>query len=145
MKQATLDDLIVNVDQTIEIKAAPGDVFEGLIARMCELEGEEGRPPVKFRMERWPGGRWFRDLDGGTGHLWGFVQSYKPPTLLEIFGPMFLSHPVSGHLIVRLTQIPGGTKLVFQNQIFGPVPADVREGLGEGWDSMLKQLKKDVE
>jgi hypothetical protein len=58
---------------------------------------------------------------------------------------MFLSHPVSGHLIVRLTQIPGGTKLVFQNHIFGPVPADVREGLGEGWDSMLKQLKKDVE
>lgn len=145
MKQAILDDLIVNVDQTIEIKAAPGDVFEGLIKRICELHGEEGTPPVRLRLERWPGGRWFRDLESGNGHLWGFVQSIKPPTLLELFGPMFMSHPVAGHLIVRLTQIPGGTKLVFQNQVFGPVPAEMREGLGEGWADTLKRLKSDVE
>ena len=145
MKQTTLDDFVLNVDQTIEIKAAPGDVFEGLIHRLCELHGEEGKPPVKFRLERWPGGRWFRDLDSGNGHLWGFVQSIKPPTLLELFGPMFMSHPVAGHLIVRLTPIPGGTKLVFQNQVFGPVPAEVREGLGEGWADMLKRLKSDAE
>ncbi|MCI0451065.1 MAG: SRPBCC domain-containing protein [Candidatus Latescibacteria bacterium] len=145
MKQATLDDFLVNFDQTIEIKAAPGDVFEGLVARMCEFEGEDGRPGFKLRMERWPGGRWFRDLDGGNGHLWGFVQSIKPPTLLELFGPMFMSYPVAGHLIVRLTQMPGGTKLVFQNQFFGPVPADIRDGMGEGWSDMLKKLKSDVE
>jgi len=145
MKQATLDDLIVNVDQTIEIKADPGDVFEGLITRMCELDGYEGSPPVKLRLERWPGGRWFRDLDGGNGHLWGFVQAIKPPTLLEVFGPMFMSYPVAGHLIVRLTQIPGGTKLVFQNQVFGPVPPEMREGMAEGWGNMLKKLKHDAE
>lgn len=145
MKQATYDDLILNVDQTIEIKAAPGAVFDGLLARICELHGEEGNPPVKFKLERWPGGRWFRDLDSGNGHLWGFVQAIKPPTLLEIYGPMFMSHPVSGHLMMRLTQIPGGTKLVFQNQVFGPIPADVREGLAEGWQDMLTRLKRDVE
>ncbi len=145
MKQATYDDLIVNVDQTIEIKAAPGAVFEGLVARLCELHGEEGSPPVKLKLERWPGGRWFRDLDAGNGHLWGFVQSIKPPTLLEIHGPMFMSYPVAGHLMVRLTQIPGGTKVVFQNQVFGPVPADVREGLSEGWQDTLTRLKRDVE
>lgn len=145
MKQATLDELLVNVDQTIEIKAAPGDVFEGLITQLCELHGKDGRPSVKLRMERWPGGRWFRDLEGGNGHLWGFVQSIKPPTLLELFGPLFMSHPVSGHLIVRLTQIPGGTKVVFQNQIFGPVPADMREGLAEGWGDTLARVKKSVE
>ena len=145
MKQGTLDELMVNIDQTIEIKAAPGDVFEGLIARMCELEGQEGKPPIKLVLERWPGGRWFRDLDGGNGHLWGFVQSIKPPTLLEVFGPLFMSHPVSGHLIVRLTPIAGGTKVVFQNQFFGPVPADVREGTAHSWDRMLKHLKRDVE
>jgi uncharacterized protein YndB with AHSA1/START domain len=145
MKQTILDDFIINVDQTVEIKAAPGDVFEGLIHRLCELHGEEDTPPVKLKLERWPGGRWFRDLESGTGHLWGFVQSFKPPTLLELFGPMFMSHPVAGHLIVRLTQIPGGTKLVFQNQVFGPVPAEMREGLGEGWSDTLKRLKSDVE
>jgi uncharacterized protein YndB with AHSA1/START domain len=145
MKQATLDDFVVNVDQTIEIKAAPGDVFEGLITRLCELHGEEGKSPITLRLERWPGGRWFRDLEGSSGHLWGFVQSIKPPTLLELFGPMFMSHPVAGHMIVRLTPIPGGTKLVFQNQVFGPVPPEVREGLGEGWGDMLKRLKHDAE
>ena len=146
MKQATLDDLILNIDQTIEIKAAPGDVFEGLIARMCHLEGEQGQNPVKLKLERWPGGRWFRDLDGGNGHLWGFVQAIKPPTLIELFGPMFMSYPVAGHLMVRLTQIPGGTKVAFQNQVFGPIPAEMRDGdMAEGWDNMLKRLKKDVE
>ena len=146
MKQATLDDLTLNIDQTIEIKAAPGDVFEGLIARMCELHGDDGSPPVKLKLERWPGGRWFRDLDGGNGHLWGFVQAIKPPTLIELFGPMFMSYPVAGHLMVPLTQVPGGTKVVFQNQVFGPIPADMRDGgMDEGWNDLLKRLKKDVE
>jgi len=146
MKNATMEDMLVTIDQTIEIKAAPGDVYEGLIKHMCHLENTEGRPPVILKMERWPGGRWFRDLDGGTGHLWGFVQSIKPPTLLEIFGPMFMSHPVSGHLIVRLTPIAGGTKLVFQNRVFGPIPAELRDGgMDEGWRDMLNRLKAELE
>jgi uncharacterized protein YndB with AHSA1/START domain len=143
--QATLDEFLVNIEQTIEIKAAPGDVFEGLVAHLCELPGYEGKPPTKLRMERWPGGRWFRDLDGGTGHLWGFVQSIKPPTLLELFGPMFMSYPVSGHMIIRLSPIPGGTNLVFKHDVFGPVPSDLREGMGEGWAEMLQSLKRDME
>ena len=145
MKQAALEDFQVNVEQTIEIKAAPGDVFEGLIKHMCHLEGEDGNPPVILKMERWPGGRWFRDLDGGAGHLWGFVQSIKPPTLLEIFGPMFMSLPVAGHIIVRLSPIAGGTKLVFKNDVFGPVPAEMKEGLTEGWSDMLTAIKRDAE
>ncbi len=146
MKPATLDELLLNIEQTIEIKAPPGAVFDGLIAQMCELEGEEGKPPLKLKLERFPGGRWFRDLEGGNGHLWGFVQSIKPPTLLEIFGPMFMSYPVAGHLIVRLSPIPGGTKLVFKNDVFGPIPAEMRdEMLAEGWKSMLESLKRGLE
>lgn len=145
MKPAALDDFVVNIEQTIEIKAAPGDVFEGLIQHMCRLEGEEGTPPVILKLERWPGGRWFRDLDGGTGHLWGFVQAIKPPTLLELFGPMFMSYPVAGHLMVRLSPIAGGTKLVFKNDVFGPVPGEMRDGMAEGWNDMLAAIKRDAE
>jgi uncharacterized protein YndB with AHSA1/START domain len=147
MKQATLDDMIVEIEQNIEIKAAPGAVFEGLVARICELHGEEGHPPVKLSLERWPGGRWFRDLEGGNGHLWGFVQAIKPPTLLELWGPMFMSYPVAGHMIIRLSPITGGTKLVLQNQFFGPMPADMRadDGMAAGWNDMLNRLKKDTE
>ena len=145
MKQATLNEFLVNIEQTIEIKAAPGDVFEGLVAILCEIPGEEGKPPVKLKMERWPGGRWFRDLEGGTGHLWGFVQSIKPPTLLELFGPMFMSYPVAGHMIIRLTPVPGGTQLVFKNDVFGPLPDDFRDEMGEGWTNMLQTLKRKME
>ena len=145
MKQAALEDLHVNVEQTIEIKAAPGDVFEGLIHHMCHLDGEEGKPPVILHLERWPGGRWFRDLEGGSGHLWGFVQSIKPPTLLEIFGPMFMSSPVAGHIIARLSPTTGGTKLVFKNDVFGMVPPEMKEGLTEGWSDMLASIKRDAE
>ena len=61
MKEAVLDDLLVQIDQTVEIKASPEEVFEGLVAHLCELQGEDGKPPVKLRLERFPGGRWFRD------------------------------------------------------------------------------------
>jgi uncharacterized protein YndB with AHSA1/START domain len=145
VKQAALDDLHISIDQTIEIKAAPGDVFEELVRHMCRLEGEEGQPDVVLRLERWPGGRWFRDLDGGNGHLWGFVQAIKAPALLELYGPMFMSYPVAGHLIVRLSPIAGGTKLVFRNDFFGVFPPEMKEGLGEGWGSMLAALKRDAE
>jgi uncharacterized protein YndB with AHSA1/START domain len=144
MKEAVLDDLLIQIDQTVEIKATPEKVFEGLVSHLCELPGEEGKPAVKLKLERWPGGRWFRDLENGNGHLWGFVQSIKPPTLLEVFGPLMLSYPVSTHLIVRLSPINGGTKLVFQNQIFGPVPPEAR-GMEEGWKQMLEHLKRSLE
>ena len=49
MKEAVLDDLLVQIDQTIEIKASPAEVFEGLVAHLCELQGEDGKPPVKLR------------------------------------------------------------------------------------------------
>ena len=97
-----------------------------------------------FKIEPWVGGRWFRDLGSNSGHLWGFVQSIKPPTLLEIFGPLMLSFPVAGHLIIRLTEIPEGTRLVFKNQVFGPIPDEYREGMGEGWGQMLSAVKRDL-
>jgi len=145
MNQAVKDELVVNIEQTLEIKAAPEKVFEGLLKHLCDFGGEPGKPRLTLKLERKPGGRWFRDLGSESGHLWGFVQSIKPPTLLEIFGPLMMSHPVAGHLIVRLTPIDKGTKLVFKNEVFGPMTADCRAGMTEGWGQMLDALKRDVE
>lgn len=145
MTPSTMEDLVLDIEQTMEIKAAPADVYEGLLRHLCNLENEEGKPNVVLKLERWPGGRWFRDLDGGTGHLWGIVQSIKPPTLIEFFGPMMLSYPVAGHLIVRLAPIPGGTNLTFRHQVLGVIPAEFRDGMREGWGQMLNSLKREVE
>jgi len=145
VKHATKDDMMVTVEQTLEIKAAPEKVFEGLIKHFCNMEGEPGKPGLKLTLERKPGGRWYRDLGSDSGHLWGFVQSIKPPTLLEIFGPLMLSYPVAGHLIVRLSPTSAGTRLVFKNDMFGPIPDDFKDGMAEGWEQMLDALKRDVE
>jgi uncharacterized protein YndB with AHSA1/START domain len=149
MAPAVKDELAMKIEQTIEIKAAPEKVFEGLIQRLCDMGGEPGKPNLKLKLERKPGGRWYRDLGNDSGHLWGFVQSIKPPTLLEIFGPLMISNPVNCHLIVRLTPTPAGTKLVFKNEVFGPIPEeykdDMKDGMAQGWAQMLDALKRDVE
>ena len=145
MNQDVKDELVLHIEQTLEIKAAPDKTFEGLIRQMTDMEGEPGKGRIKLKLERQPGGRWFRDLGSNTGHLWGFVQSIKPPALLEIFGPMMMSFPVAGHLIVRLAEIPGGTRLVFKSEVFGPIPAEYREGMAQGWAQMLSAVKRDVE
>src|SRR5690348_15408154 len=93
------DELVVSVEQTLEIKATPEKVFEGLINHMCDMEGEPGKPRLTLKLERKPGGRWYRDLGSDSGHLWGFVQSIKPPALLELWGPLMLSFPVASHMI----------------------------------------------
>jgi len=149
MGQAVKDELALNIEQTIEIKAAPEKVFEGLIKRLCDMEGEPGKPRLKLKLERKPGGRWYRDLGNDSGHLWGFVQSIKPPTLLEIFGPLMISNPVNCHLIVRLTPMPSGTKVVFKNEVFGPIhdqyKDEMKEGMGQAWTQVLAAVKRDVE
>jgi uncharacterized protein YndB with AHSA1/START domain len=145
VNQAVKDDLVMQIEQTLEIKAAPEKVFEGLIQHLCDMEGEPGKPRIKLKMERKPGGRWYRDLGGESGHLWGFIQSIKPPALLEIFGPLMMSHPIAGHLIVRLTPTSNGTQLVFKNEVFGPIPAEYKDGMAEGWGQLLEAMKRDVE
>src|ERR1700746_1724045 len=110
----TIEDLTLDVTQEIEIKAAPGTVFRNLVAGLSHIMGGDGNA-MDFTLEEWPGGRWFRDLGNSQGHLWGLVQVIKPPTLLEITGPMFMSYPGAAHLQIRLTQIAGGTLLALRH------------------------------
>ena len=49
---------------------------------------------MPMKIEPWPGGRWYRDLGNDNGHFWGHVQAIKQPTLLEIYGPLFMSYPL---------------------------------------------------
>lgn len=85
-----------------EINAPPATVFDAVLAEM----GPEGQTPdgTPFPMvlEPFPGGRWYRDLGNGAGHWWGTVQVIKPPTLLEISGPLFMSYPAISHVQYRL-------------------------------------------
>jgi uncharacterized protein YndB with AHSA1/START domain len=137
----SLEDLTLDITQEIEIKAAPGTVFRSLTTGLSHIMGGDGTA-MDFTLEEWPGGRWFRDLGNGQGHLWGFVQVIKPPTLLEITGPMFMSYPVAGHLQVRCAQIAGGTLVTLHHRAMGLIDPKHREGVNDGWRQILESIKQ---
>src|SRR6516164_5321001 len=126
-----LQKLTLEIEQQIEIQSPLEATFDGLLRQLTDDN------VVPLRLERWPGGRWFRDLGEGVGHLWGFVQVIKPPTLLEIHGPLFMSYPVVGHLQVRLAETAEGTKVTLRHRAFGLIEDQHREGVGKGWQQVL--------
>lgn len=145
-----------NQDQPLEIQtfdfskdvqiAAPIDiVFEAVLAEL----GPEGQmpdgKPFPFKLEPWPGGRWYRDLGNNAGHLWAHVQVIKPPRLLELCGPMFVSYPAISHVQYRLTAETGGTRLAVTNRAFGQMPRDFMKGADEGWAHGLKRVREIAE
>lgn len=138
---AVIDEMTLDISQTIEIEAAMGDAYAALIRRLTEESTSVDNKPMPMVLEQWPGGRWFRDLGNGQGHLWGFVQVIKPPTLIEIHGPMFMSYAVAGHMQFRLTQISGGVELSLRHQILGVVQEEHRAGVSGGWRKLLADVQ----
>ena len=138
----TLEELTLDISQTIDINSAIGDAYAALLRRLTSDNSTPDNQPMPMVLEEWPGGRWFRDLGNGQGHLWGFVQVIKPPTLIEINGPMFMSYPVAGHLQLRLTQIAGGTELSLRHQVLGLVNEQHRDGVNLGWNHFLNSVKQ---
>ena len=124
--------------------AAPIDIaFEALLD---ELGPEGGRMPdgrsLSMKIEPWPGGRWYRDLGNDAGHLWGHVQVIKPPTLLEITGPMPMSYPAINHIQYRLKSENGGTRLSLLHRAMGLILPEHRDGMPEGWEHALDRVRE---
>ena len=140
-----LEELTCDISQSIEIQCAIGDAYDAMIRRLSSENSTPDNQPMPMVLEEWPGGRWFRDLGDRQGHLWGFVQVIKPPNLIEIQGPMFMSYPVAGHLQLRLSQIPGGVELDLRHQVLGIVHDEHRQGMTDGWTYMLEQVKISAE
>jgi hypothetical protein len=130
-----LQKCVLEMDQQIVVKASLSAAFEGLIRQLTQVNG------MPLKLERFPGGRWFRDLGDNSGHLWGFVQVIKPPTLLEIQGPMFMSYPVAGHVQFRLAESVDGTKVTVRHRAFGLIEEAHREGVVEGWHRILSGIE----
>lgn len=126
--------------------AAPIEiVFQAVLDEMGpESQMMDGKP-FPFKLEAWPGGRWFRDLGNNTGHLWGHVQVIKPPTLLEVIGPMPMSYPSVNHIQYRLTAQGAGTVLKFTHQAMGLITPDHRDGMPKGWEFRFNHIRQIAE
>jgi uncharacterized protein YndB with AHSA1/START domain len=139
-----LEDMTFDIEQFVEVKAPIGDVYKGVLHRLGEGNVNPNGESMQMTLEQWPGGRWLRDRGNGIGHLWGHVQVLKPPVLLELSGPMFMSYPALNHLEVTLAEIPGGTKLTLRHRAIGFIDPKHREGVSHGWQHMLDSVKKDL-
>jgi hypothetical protein len=130
----------ISISREIEIAAPIEVAFEAMLEEIGPGGEMPGGRPFPMVIEPWPGGRWYRDLGNNSGHLWGHVQVIKPPTLLELCGPMFMSFPGVNHVQYRLTAAGDGTLLKFTHRAMGPIPEEVREGVGQGWDHGLGRI-----
>jgi PhnB protein len=135
----------LNICKEVEI-AAPIDIsFQAVLEELGPGGQMPDGKPFPMKLEPWPGGRWYRDLGHNSGHLWGHVQVIKPPRLLEICGPMFMSYPGINHLQYRLTEEGDGTRLKLTHRALGPIAPEHLANMGEGWEYGLNRVREIAE
>lgn len=123
-----------------EEMAAPIEiVFETILEQMGPLNSTPEKP-MPMVLEAWPGGRWYRDLGNNTGHFWGTVQSIKTPSLLEIWGPLFLSTPAVSNLQYRLVEENGATRMRFVHRAMGWMGEQER-AVDAGWTQLMGRIR----
>ena len=138
----TLDEMTLDTMQSIDIQADTGTVFRSVLYRLGEGFANPQGESLQMLLEQWPGGRWYRDRGNGIGHLWGHVQAIKPPVLLELSGPLFMSYPALNHVEVKLEERQGGTHVELRHRAIGLInPADRQ--VREGWKYTLGKVAED--
>jgi uncharacterized protein YndB with AHSA1/START domain len=142
---------MTNISQPVEtfefvredlIEAPIEMVFQAVLDELGPEGQMHGGAPMPMKLEPWPGGRLFRDLGNNAGHFWGNVQVIKPPTLLEICGPMFMSYPAANHVQYRLAVEAGGTRLKLMHRSIGLIAPEHREGMEKGWTFKMNRVRE---
>ncbi len=134
-------EMTLSIEREIAIDAPMEIAWEALLAQIGEANEMPDGTPFPFTLEARPGGRWYRDLGGDNGHLWGFVQVIKRPYLLEITGPLCMSYPAVSHLQWRIVEQGAGVVLKFRHHGFGAISREHREGMPEGWQFWAEQVR----
>lgn len=135
----------VVIEKTVDIAAPIAIAFEAMLDELGpDAQLMDGKP-MPFKLEAWPGGRWYRDLGNNAGHLWGHVQVIKPPTLLEIWGPLMMSYPAVNHIQYRFTAEGTITRLAFVHRGTGLITQQHREGMPQGWGHWIDKIRQRAE
>ena len=141
----SIEDLTLEVNQEIHVRAPLDVTFAALVEQLGPAFDTPDGQPMPMKLELRPGGRWYRDLGDENGHWWGHIQAVKRPTLLEITGPMFMSYPVASNIQYRLSEVDGGTLIVFHHTALGLIQSNHREGVGKGWSHIQESVRKRAE
>ncbi|QDT89639.1 SRPBCC family protein [Gimesia algae] len=135
----------LHIERKLEIAAPVQLAFEALLEQLGPGSTLPDGAAMPMKLEARPGGRWFRDLGDNAGHLWGHVQVIKPPVLIEIMGPLFMSYPVMSHVQYRLSENDSSTTMQFLHRATGNIDPSHAEGVVPGWEYILKQIKQRAE
>jgi hypothetical protein len=145
MTTTAMETQTFTITEDITVHASIDQTFASLIAQMGRLNELPDGTPMPMVIEPHPGGRWYRELGGDNGHLWGFVQSIKRPALLEIWGPLFMSNAATSNVMYRLSETPEGTLIKFTHTLAGPFPDDHRPRIATGWTALHARVRKAAE
>jgi|SRR5271170_2755255 len=141
----SIENLTLNITREVHVRAPLETTFATLLEQMGPQNELPDGTPFPMKVEPWPGGRWYRDLGGDNGHLWGHVQAIKRPTLFEICGPLFASYPFVSNVQYRLTEEDGVTLIRFQHTALGFMQDDHRNGVGKGWEPLFERIRRSAE
>jgi uncharacterized protein YndB with AHSA1/START domain len=140
-----LDQLTLDLKEEMHVRAPIDTVFAALIEEIGPANRNHDETPMPMMLEAWPGGRWFRDLGNGNGHLWGHVQAIKVPTLLEITGPLMMSFAVASNIQYRLKEVDGVTTITLKHSALGLFPENYRMPLTQGWTLIMNRVRQRAE
>ncbi len=143
MTTALAPDLSILIKKETVIAAPAKIVFDSILAQFGPDSMQPDGKPLNLKLEAWPGGRLFRDLGHNTGHFWAHVQVIKPPTLLELCGPMFMSYAAINHVQWRVAEAPESksSTLTLIHRCLGDIAPEHRENMTKGWDTMVSMIK----
>jgi len=128
------------IERSIEIDASPEAIFESILEDMQSIPGSDGKT-MNLKLEPFPGGRWFRDLGNNAGHLWGHVQVIKPPTLIEVYGPLMISSAAISHVAWRIKPQGDVHRLTITHKLFGDFDPSIPQNVGGGWQMVIDRIK----
>ena len=143
--EQTLENLTLTIHQEIHVQAPLEITYAALLEQLGPGNETPDGKSLSLKIEPWPGGRWYRDLGDGNGHLWAHVQAIKRPTLLEFVGPIFASFPFLSNVQYRLSQVEGGTLIAFQHTALGLMTEQNKLDMPKGWGSMHDRVRKHAE
>jgi uncharacterized protein YndB with AHSA1/START domain len=136
----SLASLTLDIAEETRVRASIDDTFAALLEELGPANVGHNDLPMPMVLEARPGGRWFRDLGGDSGHLWGHVQAIRPPTLLEISGPLMMSFAASNNVQYRLKADGAETVISMRHSALGLFPDGYRAALTEGWTRIAQRL-----
>ncbi len=139
------EDTTIQFERVVEIDAPIETAFQAVLDQLGPHSETPNGDAMPMVLEPKPGGRWYRDLGNDDGHLWGFVQAIRRPTLLEVFGPTFMSYAATTNLQYRLAENGAGTTLTMKCSGMGLFDPQHKEGVVTGWGHFLTAMKNRAE